>query len=79
MRKRNEGAGFGWAEGVAVGGHVAAALQDLANHLVFCHARGDGVECGTAHAAESAERVAVAALLVLEDECALAFERRCGP
>ena len=30
---------------------------------------------GTAQAAVAADRVAVAALLVLEDDCALAFER----
>jgi hypothetical protein len=74
----DKGAGFGGRKRVAVGGHVAAALQDLTNDLVFGHARGDGVECRTAHAADAAEGVAVAALLVLEHQRALAFERRAA-
>ena len=71
----HQGGGLCRVERVAVGGHVSAALQDLADDLVFGHARGDGVECRAAHPADAADRVAVAALLVLEDERALAFER----
>src|ERR1700745_694185 len=60
--------------GVAVGGHVAVALQDLADDLVFSHARGDGVERGAAEAACAADGVAGAALLVLEGDRGFAFE-----
>ena len=71
----HEGLGLGGGEGIAVGGHVSAALQDLANDLVFRHARSDGVECGATLAADTGDGVAVAALLVLQDERSLAFER----
>ena len=65
-------------ESGAVGGHVAATLNDLADDLIFGETRGDAIECGAALAAEPAECVAIVALLHLEDECALAFERRGG-
>ena len=74
----HESLGFRRVEGVAVSGHVASALKDLADDLVFGHAGGDVVEGGAALAAGSSEGVAVAALLVLKNEGSLVFERGCG-
>ena len=58
----------------AVRRHVASALQDLAEELVLRQPRRDVVERRAAPAPGVAERVAVAALLVLEDERALAHD-----
>ena len=74
-KELDERGGLRWAEGVTVGGHVAVTLQDLTDHLVFGHVGGDCVECGTTEAAFTTDGVAVATLLVLEDDCAFAFER----
>ena len=74
-QEAHERLGLGRIERVAVGGHVAAALQHLANDLVLGHARGDGVECGAALPAGARERMAVAALLVLQHQRALALQR----
>ena len=63
---------------LAVSGHVAAAGDDFEAHLVDGHARGHVVERGTALAARSADGVAVAALLGLEDDRALPHQRRGG-
>ena len=76
FQKRDEGGGFRGAEIFAVGGHVAAALNYLANELVFGLDERDGIERGAAFAAFVAERMAIVALLELEDEGALTFERR---
>ncbi len=64
------------AQVLAVGGHVAAALQHLADQLIARQPRRDVVERRAAQAALAAERVAVAALLALQDERALQLERR---
>ena len=68
--------GFRWIEGVAVGRHVSAALQHLASDLIFRHSGRNGVQRRAAQAAEAAQRVAVATLLLLKDQRSLAFERR---
>ena len=62
---------------LAVGRHVAAAGHHLEAQLVDGHARGHIVKRRAALAADSANRVAVAALLGLEDHCALPDQRRC--
>ena len=72
--KADERRGLGGTERIAVGGHISASLQDLANDLIFRHARGDGVERRAAEAAFSADGVTVAALLVLEDDRSFSFE-----
>ena len=84
LEEGDQGRGLGRAQAVAVGGHVAAPLQDLADELIAGEAHGDVVESGPAPAAFVAERVAVAALLVLQHERALQLERAaalqlCGP
>ena len=70
----DEGGGFGRAEIFAVGRHVAAALNHLANELVFGLNDGDVVESRAALAAFVAERVTIVALLELKDDGALALE-----
>ncbi len=66
-QEADERGGLGGTKRVAVSGHVASTLQDLANDLVFCHVRCDRIERGAAQPTCSADRVAVAALLVLQD------------
>src|ERR1700724_3282626 len=63
------------SEILAVGRHIAAALNYLANDLVAREARGSVVERGPAQAALAAERMAIAALLALLQQRALQFER----
>ena len=69
---------FRGREVLAVGRHVAAALEDLADELVAREPRGDVVERRPALPPCVAERVAVAALLDLEHERALPLERRAA-
>jgi hypothetical protein len=76
LEEGDEGGGFWWAEIFAVRGHVAAALNDLANELVLREQESDLVESGSAFTAFIAERMAVVALLELKDERALTLERR---
>ena len=64
------------AQSVAIGWHVAAALQHLADHLVLGHPRRNRVQRRPAQPACSAQGVAVAALLVLQHQRALPLQRR---
>src|SRR6185437_11404603 len=61
---------------LSVSRHVAAALNDLADELIFGEAHGYGIEFGAAPATDSIEGVAVAALHSLEDDGSLALNRR---
>ena len=54
---------------------LPSALQYLADDLVFGHARGDGVQGRASLASDAVEHVAVATLLVLKNQRALAFQR----
>src|SRR5690348_9393495 len=63
----DEGGDFGWRESGAVGGHVAATLNHLADDLIFGETHRDAIECGAALATEPAKRVAIVALLHLKD------------
>src|SRR5665213_2025577 len=74
-KEADERGSFGWVERVAVGRHVSSTLQNLADDLVFGHARSDGVQCWAPETALAADGVAVAALLILENDGAFAFER----
>ena len=76
LEECNQRRGFRWTQVFSVGGHVAAALNHLTNQLVFIEAQGDPVERGAAFSALLTERMAVVALLYLEDERAPAFESR---
>src|SRR4029453_3842181 len=74
LEEGDESRGLRRAEVLAVGRHVAAALDDLADEVVLRQAPGDVVEGGAALAAALLERMAVAALLDLEDQRALSLE-----
>src|SRR5258708_4851349 len=66
------------AQVLAVGRHLAATLQDLPDQLVPCEPCRDVVERGPAQTPFSAERMAVAALLFLDEQRALECERRAA-
>ena len=76
FEKCDKRGGFRGAEIFAVGGHVAAALNYLANELVFGLNQRDVIERWSAFSAFVTERMTIVALLELEDERALTFERR---
>src|SRR5215467_11543591 len=84
--ERDERVDFSRAQILAVGGHVAATLQNLADELVARLARRDAVERRPALSSFTAEAVAGPALLVLQHQRALELERspaldvpdRCG-
>src|SRR5215470_17434738 len=76
--ERDERVHFGRAQILAVGRHVAAPLQHLADQLVASLARRDAVERGSALAALTAETVAGAALLVLQHERSLQLQGRAS-
>src|SRR5262250_2601366 len=78
LHERDERVHFGRAQILAVGRHVAAALQHLPNQLIARLARRDAVERRTALAALTTEAVTGAALLVLEHQRALQLERRAA-
>jgi hypothetical protein len=67
---------FGGAEIFPVRGHVAAALNNLADQLVFGENDGDLIESRSAFAALIPQRVAIVTLLQLKDDGALTLE--CG-
>src|SRR5262249_10170647 len=60
------------AQAGAVRRHVAAALHDLADHVIVVQARRDRVQLGTTAATYAPERMAGPALLVLNQQRALA-------
>src|ERR1700742_3449227 len=68
---------LGGAEILAVRRHVAAALQHLPNQLILRETRCHKIQGGPTLSAHAGNRVAVAALLRLKDDCALAFEWAC--
>ena len=57
-------------------GHIAAALDDLPHELIPGEAKGHLIERRSALASLAVERMAVAALLRLEDEGASPLQRR---
>src|ERR1017187_176798 len=68
--------GLRGAECIAIGGPVASTLQHLTNDLILRHTVGDAIQCGSAKSAFTADRMAIATLLVLKQECALTLEGR---
>ena len=74
--ERDDRRHLGGAEVLPVGGHVAAALENLAHQLIVRQARRDVVQRGTALPALATERVTVPALLALQQQRALQLERR---
>src|ERR1700688_4469903 len=73
--ERDDRVDFGGAQVLAVGRHVASALDYLADDLVAGEAGCGGVEGGAAETSFAAERVAIATLFALNQERALQFER----
>src|SRR5207245_11573298 len=76
LEKPDQRVHFGRREVLAVGGHVAAALQHLPDQLIAREPRRNAIERGTARPAFTAQAVAVPALFVLHHERALQLERR---
>src|SRR5262245_24776148 len=74
--ERDERVDFSRAQILAIGRHVAATLQNLADELIARLARRDAVERRPALSAFTAEAVAGPALLVLQHQGALKLERR---
>src|ERR1700733_749804 len=77
FQKLNESCGLGGAQVLAVCRHVATALKNLPNQLVFREARRDQIKSRTTHSADARNRVAVTALLGLKDNSSLPLERAC--
>src|ERR1700722_11050226 len=76
LEEGDERSSFRRAEIFSVCGHVPAALNHLTNQLIGGQADGDCVQRRPAFSALIIERMAVVALLQLEDQRALPFERR---
>src|ERR1700722_2887514 len=77
FQKLNEGCGLGGAQVLAICRHVAAALKNLPNQLVFREAGRDQIKSRATHSADARNRVAVTALLRLKDDSSLPLERAC--
>jgi len=76
FEERYERGRLSGAQVFGISGHVAATLDDLSNQLVLCKPEGYGVQGRGALAALIVERVAVMALLQLENQGALPLEGR---
>src|SRR5579863_7285717 len=76
LEESNQSRGLSGIQTVPVCRHVAAALQNLADELVLREPRGYRVQRRTALAAAMIQRVAVVALLFLENSRSLAFQGR---
>src|SRR5437899_13101212 len=76
--ERDECVDFRGAQILAIGGHVAAALQHLTNELIAGLACRHTVQRRAAAAPLATQAVAGAALLVLQHERALELERRAA-
>src|SRR5262245_34312413 len=73
----NQGAHLGGFDLLTIGGHVAAArraVADLINELVACQARADAAQVRSPAASDAFQSMAIAALLVLEDDRALQLQ-----
>ena len=75
LKEGDESGGFCRTEIFSIRGHVAATLNHLTDQLILGQAHCDGVKGGAAFSTLIVERVAVVALLQLEDQRTLAFER----
>ena len=76
FQERNQGGHFGRIQVLAIGWHVAAALNDLTHQLIAGEPGGDAIQGRAALASGAADGMAVAALLHLEDQRALPLQRR---
>ena len=71
LEELNKCGSFGWTQILAICGHVAAALKNLTDQLILSETRRDEIQSRTALSADACDRMAVAALLRLKDNCAL--------
>jgi len=78
FEERHQGRGLSRAEIIAVRGHIASPLQDLADQFVAREPRCHGVKRRAALTAFAPKSVAVATLFVLEDHGALSFKGRAA-
>src|SRR5271154_410892 len=76
FEKSDESRGFRRTEIFSVSRHIAAALDNLANQLVFGLDHCSVVQGGTSLATFVAERMTIPTLLKLKDERTLAFKSR---
>src|SRR5437016_1400145 len=75
LEERDESGRFRRAKVLPVRRHVAAALDDLPDQLILRQPDGDSVERGAALPAGLVERMAVPALLHLQDERTVPLQR----
>jgi hypothetical protein len=73
LKKGNQRSGLGGTQIFPVRWHIPAALDYLADELVFGKSQSDTVECGAALASSIVERVTVVTLLRLKNQRTLAF------
>src|SRR5579862_2822077 len=78
LEKRDKRRSFRRAQVFSVSRHVAAALNHLADELVLREPHGNAIERRPPLSAEFTERMAIAALFGLKDECPLPLQCR-GP
>src|SRR4029077_6892610 len=74
LEKRDKRRGFRWAQVLSVSRHVAASLNHLADERVLREPHGNAIERRTPLSAEFAERMAIAALLLLKYESPLSLK-----
>src|SRR6267154_2165493 len=74
FKKPDQGSRFRWTQTLSVGGHVAAALDHLADKLVLRKTHGDTVQSRTSLPTSLTKRMTVAALLHLKNQRALPLE-----
>jgi len=63
-----------WRQVGAIGRHIAAALDDLANELGRCHPRSYAGKIGSSVPPLVVDGVTIAALFVLKNESSLQFQ-----
>src|ERR1700691_5021884 len=76
LEKSHECSGLRGTQIFSVSGHVAAALDDLANELILGELYGHSIQLGSAQPSHAPERVAIVALLGLKNERPLPLQRR---
>src|ERR1700756_894 len=77
LEKCHERSGLRRTQVLSVRWHVTAALNHLADELILREPHGDAVQHRASLPADSSKGVAVAALLNLQNQRALALKRGC--
>src|SRR5260370_21224615 len=63
-----------WTQVFSIGRHIAAALNYLADQLIFCESQSNTVQGRSAFTSPIIERMAVVTLLGLKDQRSLALQ-----